>query len=224
MRIENRRHEMRGGEFYTPVTVKMLPYRNVYEENHTFPEHDLVIRPLLENCIYSYIYVPKENIGTYSNNKDILIREKGKYRLDLSKECIKGHERLWNCYDYDNDHHNYCSIIIIMKSDFNLFDKIFENTFNPSVMGTPNTGNSISALKKCKEEMEKGNFGICISWCCNLSYMLIYTKRHDELLEMAINKCKKIDLSFKAEMEKLKEVNFERWRKEMKELKDYENE
>jgi hypothetical protein len=215
---------MRGGVFHKPITVTMLPYRNVYEENHNFPEHDLVIRPLLENCIYSYIYVPKENVETYSNNRDILIKEKGKYRFDLSKECIKGHERLWNCYDYDNDHYNYCSLIIIMQNNFNLFDNIFENTYNPGVLGTPNTGNSISALKKCKEEMDIGNTGICINWDCNSSYMLIYTKRHDELLEMAINKCKNISLNFNDVMEKLKEVNYERWCKEMKELEDYENE
>jgi hypothetical protein len=44
-------------------------------------------------------------------NKDILIKEKGKHKLDILKECVKGHECLWNVAGFQRG-----SIIIILEN------------------------------------------------------------------------------------------------------------
>jgi hypothetical protein len=172
-----------------PIYIQLIVDRWHYNERTKLPVHELVVRPLLEKCIYSYVYGLNNNDELYKNNMDILIKEKGKYKLNLSKECILGHEYLWNITGGKRG-----SIIIVLENDLNIFNKIFENTFNPSILDNPNTGNTISAIKKCKEEMGKGNIGICFSASNGIENMIIYTKQHNELLKMAENKCRKIDI------------------------------
>jgi hypothetical protein len=118
--------------------------RRHYDEKSKLPAHDSVIRPLLENCIYAYVYGLKNDDELYKNN-------------------------------------------------INLFYNIFKNTFNPGIIDNPNTGNTISAIKRCKEEMENGNIGVCISASNGIEYMYIYSKQHNELLKMAENNCKTAD-------------------------------
>jgi hypothetical protein len=190
------RLKLSEANYYEPIIVKLIEDSYNYDKKGKLPAHDLVIRPLLENCMYCYVYELKNDDELYINNKDILIKEKGKYKFDTTKECIAGHEYLWNATGGKRG-----TIIIILENNLGIFDKILKHTFidigwDIPVVDNPNAGNSISAVKKCKEEMKKGNIGICITRNNGLENMFIYIeqKYKDELLKMVMDNCNKIDL------------------------------
>jgi hypothetical protein len=178
-------------DYYMPIQVTLVEDK-YYDENNKLPAHDLVIRPLLEKSIYAYAYKgTKEEFYLYGKmqipinlkNEYILIPEKGKFRFDTTKECIMGHEYLWNARMCKRG-----SIIMIIKmNDINVFNEIFKNTFNPCFCNNPNTGNTMSAIKKCKEEMEKGNIAICLSQNNGIEWIQIYLNREstNKLYEIA---------------------------------------
>ena len=150
-----------GVDYYMPLGVSLMDIENLHkkgrhlEPEENLPSHELVIKPLLRNCMYAYVYGIKENDELYLKNKSILIKEKGKFRLDTAKECVIGHECLWNATS-----HKRGSIIIILGSNFDIFSETLRYTGKPAFCETPNSGNTISALTRCKEELKKGNIGV----------------------------------------------------------------
>jgi hypothetical protein len=203
--IHEWRIKMPGIDYYMPIMVTLIEDKyqvnektkllSLYDEKNKFPAHDFVIRPLLENCIYSYVYGINNDSEIYKNNMDILIKEKGKYKLDTTKECIKGHEYLWNAYSGKRG-----SIIIIIKNNLRIFNEIFKYTYNPDFLSNPNNGNTISAVRKCKEEVENGNIAICLGRNNGIECMEIYLDKEKtkELYKIAERSCKNIDFKTKA--------------------------
>ena len=163
--------------------------RNNYDVESEMPAHNLVLKPLLEKCSFSYAYGLKEEDELVKLNSNILLFEKGKYKIDTSKECVIGHEKLWNVTGWKRG-----SIIIIIEKDKVDFSEILKNTYNPALLNTPNSGNTISAIKKCKEEAEKDNIAICISASNGIEWMQIYAKGNTfaEILKKAKENCQKI--------------------------------
>ena len=193
--------------YYMPIFINLIEDKWHYEEKNKLPAHDLVIKPLLENCMYSFVYGLRNDGELYVNNKDILIKEKGRHKFDTTKECITGHEYLWNITGGKRG-----SIIIILENNLDIFDKILKHTFIPinsdiPIIENPNTGNTISAIKICKEEMEKGNIGLCFTASNGLEDMYIYAglETKNELLRMVNDNCKKIDTKEQA-LKRLKEM------------------
>jgi hypothetical protein len=197
-----------GIDYYMPIQVFLLEYTKyivdgiIYSnEKGEFSTFEFVVKPLLENCIYSYVYGLKDNSELYIENREILIKEKGKYKFDITKDCINGHEYLWGAVASKGEYKRG-SIIIILENDLNIFDNIFKHTYydihiqgDYPVNNNPNSGNTISAIKKCKEEMKKGNIGVCLSASNGLEAMNIYIeeKYKNELIKKYMNKSKKID-------------------------------
>jgi hypothetical protein len=139
----------------------------------------------------SYVYGLTDKSELLNLNRDILIKDKGKYRFDKTKECITGHEYLWNATTWKRG-----SIVIILKKDFDFTD-IFKNTYHPGFLGTPNSGSSPSATKKCKETADKGDIGICFPASNGIEWIQIYTdiKHRDKLYELAYDNCRERDSS-----------------------------
>jgi hypothetical protein len=190
-----------GIDYYMPIMVSLIENKYQYDGKSKLPAHDFVLKPLLDNCIYSYVYGIKDNNELYINNKNILIKEKGKYKLDTTKDCINGHEYFWSAIKWERG-----SIIIILEG-IKIFNEIFKYTYNPSISGTPNSGNTISAIKKCKDEMEKGNIGIIFPASNGMEWMQIYIKQGnwEKLFKMAEENCKTVDYKKQA-LKKLKEM------------------
>jgi len=173
--------------YYLPLSIKLTSsdIRHHYDEQAELPAHEKVIRPMLSNCIEAFIYGLSDKSDLYKLNADILIKDKGKYKLDRNKECITGHEYLWNATTWKRG-----SIALILNKDFDFTD-IFKNCYRPGLVATPNSGNSLSAVKKCKEESEKANIGICFSASNGIEWIQIYTDEthRDNLCELAYQHC-----------------------------------
>lgn len=171
-------------------------YIGIFKNNVS--KYDPLIRILLDNCVYTHLYILRERKEDMEwlieKNSDILIKEKGKYRLDVSKECIKGHEKLWDGYVQGKG-----TILIVMKDDFDLFGKLFEEAWKLALAGNL-SGNKMNlgglntprwlvpAVKKCKEEKEKGNIAVTPTWSREGISLVMYVKRYYELRELAATK------------------------------------
>jgi len=182
-----------------PILVSLIADKYHYEENDKLPAHELVIRPLLENSIDTFIYKgTKEEFFLYGKkqvpiqlaNEDILISDKGKFKFNKAKECITGHEYLWNANCWKRG-----SIVFVLENNLDILRELFKHTYNPNLTETPNMGNSVSAIKKCKEEMKKGNIAVCLSASNGIEFMQIYAGQGkiNELLKIAENNCQIVD-------------------------------
>jgi hypothetical protein len=158
-------------DYYLPLSVSLTPLevRHHYEINDQLPAHNLVIRVLIEHCTGAYLYGLKKDNELFIQNSDILQSDKGKYRFDTTKECITGHEVLWNVTGWKRG-----SIVIILENGKIDFKTLFKHCFRPGLSATPNMGNSISATKKCKKEASRNNIGICFPASNGLEWMQIY--------------------------------------------------
>ena len=180
-------------DFYLPLSVSLTPsdIRHHYNEHETLTAHDKVIRPLFKESVDTFVYGLTDKSELLNLNRDILIKDRGKYRFDKTKECITGHEYLWNSTNWKRG-----SIVIIIKKNFDFTD-IFKNAYRPGLTETPNSGNSPSATKKCKEAADKGDIGICFPASNGIEWIQIYTdlKHRDKLYKLAYDNCNERDWS-----------------------------
>ena len=182
-------------DYYLPISIDLVENFYSYDVKGHLPAHDLVIRPLLGNCIYCYVYGLKNDDELYINNLEILIKEKGKHKFDLSKECITGHEYLWNVSGGKRG-----SIIIILENRLAIFEKITKYMFldikfiDDFTMCNPNAWNTLSATKKCREEMGKENIAACLTRNNGIKTMFVYANEKDKskLIKMIVGNSIKV--------------------------------
>ncbi|WP_276371916.1 hypothetical protein [Chryseolinea sp. H1M3-3] len=77
-------------DFYLPLTISLTEnnVRHHYNETWALSAHDNVIRPLLVNSFDTFIYGLTDKNDLLLSNADILIKDKGRHKLDKS---IRGH-------------------------------------------------------------------------------------------------------------------------------------
>ena len=178
-------------EFFKPLNVSLTPrdIRHHYNEREKLPAHDKVIRPLFAGSINTYVYGLRNDSEMLRLNNSILVWDKGKYKFDKNMDCITGHEYLWNATSWKRG-----SIVMILRRDFD-FREIFRHCYRPGITENPNTGNSPSATKRCKEEVKRGNIAICFPASNGIEWVQIYTDTGhiDKLWEVAYENCHERD-------------------------------
>ncbi|WP_254560264.1 hypothetical protein [Dyadobacter diqingensis] len=189
-----------NNDYFKPLNVNLTgDIRHNYDEKSVLPAHELVVRPLLEKSIDAFVYRGmKDGFFLYGKMQtpikleeiDFLIKDRGKFKFDKRKECIKGNEYLWNATTWKRG-----SIIFILKDGQINFSELFKNTYGPGISATPNSGNTASATKKCREEAERGNIAICLPASNGLEWMTIYAKGSlfKNIVEQAEKNCAKKD-------------------------------
>ena len=177
--------------YFKPLCVDLLEKNKwEYELESIVPAHGLVIKPLLQMSANAYVYGLKKEDELYKLNSGILISDNGKFRFDTSKDYVLGHESLWNITTWKRG-----SIVIILKENEFDFSYIFKFTYRPSLIETPNMGNSTAALKKCKEESKLGNIAICFPASNGIEWMTIYAndKTFEKIVQQAEIHCQQGD-------------------------------
>ena len=86
-------------DYFKPFLVQIAG--RAREGDHT-SAHDQIIAPLLQNALAAYVYNGRKDsiVGAFGsvehplNLSDFifLVRERGKFRLDLARECVNGAE------------------------------------------------------------------------------------------------------------------------------------
>ena len=97
-----------------------------------------------------------------------LVRERGKFRLDLARECINGAEIFWNACSFRRG-----SVIILLEGEFDLAP-ILRRCAEISIDETPNMGNSPAATKLAKRAMSEGQIAVLFSASNGIEWMDIY--------------------------------------------------
>ena len=99
---------------------------------------------------------------------DFLVRERGKFRLDLSRECVNGAEIFWNASSFRRG-----SVIILLEGEFDPAP-ILRRCAEISIDETPNMGNSPAATKLAKRAMSEGRIAVLFSAGGGIEWMDIY--------------------------------------------------
>lgn len=186
-------------EYFKPLYINLTgDIRHHYDEYSVMPVHESVIRPLLENSTEAFVYrgrkdefflCGKMQYPIRLEDEAILIPQKGKFRFDTSMECITGHEYLWNATMWKRG-----SIVIVAEPDRIDFKDIFRHTHVAGFAETPNSGNMVSAVKKCKEVMAANKIAIIFPASNGIEWMHIYAQGEvwDGILKYADNESTKI--------------------------------
>ena len=83
-----------------------------------------------------------------------LVRERDKFRLDLSRECVNGAEIFWNACSFRRG-----SVVVLLESEFDMAP-ILRRCTEISIDETPNMGNSPAATKLAKRAMSEGRITV----------------------------------------------------------------
>lgn len=155
-----------------PVSLGLTPpdVRHHYEVLEKQPCHDLVLRPLLKSCEVAYVYGLKKDNPLYLTSNQILVSDKGKFRFNLDFECIANHEKLWNACTWKRG-----SIVIVIKNEAFHYQDIFPHCYSPSVSATPNSGNTLAAIKKCKEVAQSNMTALILPASNGIAWVQIYS-------------------------------------------------
>ena len=79
------------------------------DDDHT-SAHEQIIAPLLKNALAAYVYNGRKDsiVGAFGSVEhplnlsdfSFLVRERDKFRLDLSRECVNGAEIFWSACSF----------------------------------------------------------------------------------------------------------------------------
>lgn len=110
-----------------------------------------------------------------------LVRERGKFRLDLARECVNDAEIFWNACSFRRG-----SVIIFLDGEFDLAP-ILRHCAEISIDETPNMGNTPSATKLAKRAMSEGRIAVLFSAGGGIEWMDIYAPKavQDKILKLA---------------------------------------
>jgi hypothetical protein len=147
------------------------------------PTFETFLRPILQNCLACFVYgISEENINLQLST--ILMKDKGKYRLDLTKEVISGYEFFWNSSFPDRG-----SIVILLDPPEIDFPAIFSNCFESFVFDNSNSGQTLGAVRFCKKQAEEGLVALCLSDTNGFQWIDVFASEELLLYEKALANC-----------------------------------
>ena len=144
-------------EYFKPFFVKITG--RARDDDHT-SAHDRIIAPLLQNAFTAYVYNGRKDsiVGAFGSVEhplnlsefSFLVRERGKFRFDLSRECVNGAEIFWNACSFRRG-----SVIILLEGEFDLAP-ILRRCAEISIDETPNMGKQPCSDQACQARDERG--------------------------------------------------------------------
>ena len=121
--------------------------------------HEQIIAPLLQNTLAAYAYNGRKDsiVGAFGsvehplNLSDFgfLVRERGKFRLDLARECVNGAEIFWNASSFRRG-----SAVVLLEGEFDMAP-ILRRCAEISIDETPNMEQP-SGDQACQARDERG--------------------------------------------------------------------
>ena len=81
-------------------TFIVQPCQHIPDFDERVPAHAKVIRPLLSAASEAFLWPPGNKQRTVQYPAEILSRERGRYRFDLSRDILTGYERLWHAVSW----------------------------------------------------------------------------------------------------------------------------
>lgn len=104
------------------------------------------------------------NLSDFSS----IVHERGKFRLDLARECVNGAEIFWNACSFRRG-----SVVVLLDGEFDLVP-ILRRCVEIDIDETPNMSNSPAATKLAKRAMSEGRIAVLFSASNGIEWMDIY--------------------------------------------------
>ncbi|WP_314351378.1 hypothetical protein [Campylobacter showae] len=162
-------------DYFKPFFVKIAG--RAREGDHT-STHDQIIAPLLQNALAAYVYNGRKDsiVGAFGSVEhplnlsdfSFLVRKRGKFRLDLARECVNGAEIFWNACSFRRG-----SVVVLLDGEFDLVP-ILRRCVEIDIDETPNMSNSPAATKLAKRAMSEGQIAVLFSASNGIEWMDIY--------------------------------------------------
>jgi hypothetical protein len=181
-----------------PLLLTLLNWKTsrTYKKYDPLQAHEQIIRPLFNASTEVYVYKGtteelRSSTGEITKpieleDESILIPKRGKYIFDKTKECITGHEYLWNATDGKRG-----SIVMVLTNGFD-FTEVFTHCYEPCRIETPNVGQSPGAMRFCKEMCGKGIITSTLLAATGMQYLSIYAPNEilEELYRLSQSLCR----------------------------------
>ena len=174
--------------YFKPFFVKIAG--RARDDDHT-SAHEQVIAPLLQNALAAYVYNGRKDsiVGAFGSVEhplnlsdfSFLVRERGKFRFDLARECVNGAEIFWNACRFRRG-----SVVVLLDGEFDLVP-ILRRCVEIDIDETPNMSNSPAATKLAKRAMSEGRIAVLFSASNGIEWMDIYAPEavQDKILKLA---------------------------------------
>lgn len=169
--------------FTLQVVPNNFEYDRALHSAMHFPAFESVLSPLLKQALRCYIYGLK-NSEVKNTLQQIIVADRGKYRLDLEKEVIEGFEWFWHSGYPDRG-----SIVILIDPKQMDLTPIFSHCFDVLIMDNPNTGHTPSAVQFCRKQSGLGLIAICITETNGLEWLDLFASVEQNLYEAAVASC-----------------------------------
>jgi hypothetical protein len=152
-------------------------------QHQALPWHETVLRPLLRAAQEAWVYELKPGSEVHRIAKPIIERVRGKYRINLNGEPIRGFELLWNASGGQRG-----SIALVLPLATFPGVEIFQQCQQAFIMGNSTVPHSPSAIRLARRVASDAQ-----SVCCLLSrtngfeWVSLYAEqeRLERLLELA---------------------------------------
>ncbi|MBE2287465.1 MAG: hypothetical protein IAE77_28680 [Prosthecobacter sp.] len=142
------------------------------EADAVLPAHSKVIQPLIRGATTAMVWPPAKGARALAFPADILLPERGRYRLDLTRDVFSGHERFWNASGWSRG-----SIVLRMHEPPNDIAEIFMNCSGPATFSSRYQlakGDSKSAICYCDKSASQGDVAFCFSASNGIQHVSIF--------------------------------------------------
>ena len=160
---------IRTGAFMLRV-VRSSDWIAVRSNQHVpLPQHETVLRPLLARAAEAWVYELKEDSQVFHAAADILVRQSGKYRIDLSGEPIRGHELLWNASGGQRG-----SIALVFTDSRFPGSEIYPHCQKAFVIGNSTVPHSAAAIRLARGKVNQGYICSLLSRTNGFEWLSVY--------------------------------------------------
>lgn len=148
---------LRAGSFMLRV-VSSADWLAIRSEQHqALLAHETVLRPLLSSCSEAWAYEIKEPSPVFAVAKNILHRERGKFRIDLSGDPIRGHELFWNASGGQRG-----SIALVIPAAVFPAELLYSNCQQAFILGNSTVPHTPGALRFARAKVAGGDTVCCL--------------------------------------------------------------
>lgn len=180
---EAREALVRTGAF----TVRVVPSSDWLairsNQHQALPWHETVLRPLLRAAQEAWVYELKPDTAVYRIAAPIIERVRGKYRISLSGEPIRGFELLWNASGGQRG-----SIALVLPLATFPGAEIFQHCQKAFIAGNSTVPHSPSAIRLARKVASDAQAVCCLLSRTNgFEWISLYAEqeRLEHLFELA---------------------------------------
>lgn len=127
------------------------------DQHQALPWHETVLRPLLASTREAWVYEVDEASRIFAVAGHRLHRERGKYRIDLTGDPIRGVELLWNASGGQRG-----SIVLVIPAARFPLQEVCSNCRQAFVIGNSTVPHTASAIRLARSKVEGGEFVCCL--------------------------------------------------------------